>query len=124
MATNCLNPSARFLSWRWKARAPNARRNCWKNWRSELRSAPRPAGGLTTPYLNTIPVEMQPEYPGDRAMERRIKSICRWNAMAMVVKANSTTNVGGHIASFASSATLYEVAQNHFFRGAHGGFSG
>ena len=90
----------------------------------ELRSAPRPAGGQTTPYLNTIPVEMQPEYPGDRAVERRIKSICRWNAMAMVVKANSTTNVGGHIASFASSATLYEVAQNHFFRGRTENFPG
>ncbi len=83
----------------------------------ELRSAPRSAGGQTTPYLNTIPAEAQPEYPGDRDTERRIKSILRWNAMAMVVKANSTTNVGGHIASFASSATLYEVAQNHFFRG-------
>ena len=90
----------------------------------ELRAAPRPPGGLTTPYLNTIPVEMQPEYPGDRAVERRIKSIMRWNAMAMVVKANSTTNVGGHIASFASSATLYEVAQNHFFRGRTEDFPG
>jgi len=90
----------------------------------ELRSAPRPAGGQTTPYRNTIPVELQPEYPGDRAVERRIKSIARWNAMAMVVKANSTTNVGGHIASFASSATLYEVAQNHFFRGRTADFPG
>jgi pyruvate dehydrogenase E1 component len=90
----------------------------------ELRSAPRPAAGLTTPYLNTIPAEMQPDYPGDRAVERRIKSIMRWNAMAMVVKANSTTNVGGHIASFASSATLYEVAQNHFFRGRTEDFAG
>jgi len=90
----------------------------------ELRSAPRPSGGLTTPYVNTIPVEMQPEYPGDRPVERRLKSIMRWNAMAMVVKANSTTNVGGHIASFASSATLYEVAQNHFFRGRTADFPG
>ena len=90
----------------------------------ELRAAPRPPGGLTTPYLNTIPVELQPEYPGDRAVERRLKSIMRWNAMAMVVKANSTTNVGGHIASFASSATLYEVAQNHFFRGRTEDFPG
>ena len=90
----------------------------------ELRSAPRPPGGLTTPYLNTIPVDLQPEYPGDRAVERRLKSIMRWNAMAMVVKANSTTNVGGHIASFASSATLYEVAQNHFFRGRTEDFPG
>jgi len=90
----------------------------------ELRAAPRPAGGVTTPYVNTIPVAEQPEYPGDRQIERRIKSIMRWNAMAMVVKANSNTNVGGHIASFASSATLYEVAQNHFFRGASENFPG
>jgi pyruvate dehydrogenase E1 component len=90
----------------------------------ELRAAPRPASGVTAPYINTIPPEDQPEYPGDRVIERRIKSIMRWNAMAMVVKANSTTNVGGHIASFASSATLYEVAQNHFFRGASENFPG
>ena len=90
----------------------------------ELRAAPPASGGLTTPYRNTIPLEMQPDYPGDRQVERRIKSIIRWNAMAMVVKANSTTNVGGHIASFASSATLYEVAQNHFFRGRTADFPG
>jgi pyruvate dehydrogenase E1 component len=91
---------------------------------NQLRTAPRPSVGLTTPYFNTILVEQQPAYPGDRNIERRIKSIMRWNAMAMVVKANSTTNVGGHIASFASSATLYEVAQNHFFRGASEKFPG
>ena len=90
----------------------------------ELRSAPRPTSTATTPYINTIPPEEQPEYPGDRDLERRIKSIMRWNAMAMVVKANSTTNVGGHIASFASSATLYEVAFNHFFRGRTEDFPG
>ncbi len=89
----------------------------------QLRAAPRPSAGATTPYVNTIPVEQQPAYPGDRDIERRIKSIIRWNAMAMVVKANSTTNVGGHISTFASSATLYEVAQNHFFRGRTDGFS-
>ena len=91
---------------------------------TQLRTTPRPSAGLTTPYVNTIPVEEQPEYPGDRAIERRIKSFIRWNAMAMVVKANSNTNVGGHIASFASSATLYEVAQNHFFRGRTEDFPG
>ena len=91
---------------------------------SQLRTTPRPASGQTTSYINTIPAEQQPAYPGDRAIERRIKSIMRWNAMAMVVKANSTTNVGGHIASFASSATLYEVAQNHFFRGRTDDFPG
>ena len=90
----------------------------------ELRAAPPASAGLTTPYVNTIPVSRQPEYPGDRQIERRIKSITRWNAMAMVVKANSNTNVGGHIASFASSATLYEVAQNHFFRGRTEDFPG
>lgn len=84
---------------------------------TQLRSEPRPPAGQNTPYVNTIPPEHQPDYPGDRDIERRIKSIIRWNAMAMVVKANSNTNVGGHIASFASSATLYEVAQTHFFRG-------
>ena len=90
----------------------------------ELRAAPQTSAGLTTPYINTIPASHQPEYPGDRHIERRIKSIMRWNAMAMVVKANSTTNVGGHIASFASSATLYEVAFNHFFRGRTEDFPG
>ncbi|MGA2685604.1 MAG: pyruvate dehydrogenase (acetyl-transferring), homodimeric type [Verrucomicrobiota bacterium] len=80
----------------------------------QLRSAPQ---GVTTPYLNTISPEQQAPFPGDREIERRIKSYIRWNAMAMVVKANSTTNVGGHISTFASSATLYEVAFNHFLRG-------
>ena len=91
---------------------------------NQLRSAPRPSGGATTPYVNTIPPEQQPPYPGDWRMERRIKSINRWNAMAMVVKANSTTKVGGHISTFASSATLYEVAFNHFLRGATENFPG
>ncbi|MFO0847525.1 MAG: pyruvate dehydrogenase (acetyl-transferring), homodimeric type [Gemmataceae bacterium] len=73
--------------------------------------------GITTPYLNTIPLEDQPNFPGDRTLERRIKSIVRWNAMAMVLRANKTTNVGGHISTFASAATLYEIGFNHFFRG-------
>ena len=76
---------------------------------------------LTTPYLNTIPVEDEPAYPGDRETERRIKSLVRWNAMAMVVNANSRFDgIGGHISSFASSATLYEVGYNHFFHGGDG----
>ena len=91
---------------------------------SQLRMAPRPSAGMTTPYINTIPPEGQPAYPGDREMERRIKSLMRWNAMAMVVKANSTTNVGGHISTYASAATLYEVGFNHFFRGATENFPG
>ncbi|MBI3417190.1 MAG: pyruvate dehydrogenase (acetyl-transferring), homodimeric type [Verrucomicrobia bacterium] len=75
---------------------------------------------VTTPYVNTIPVEEEPQYPGDWRIERKIKSWIRWNAMAMVVRANSYTNVGGHISTYASSATLYEVAYNHFFRGGDG----
>ena len=71
-----------------------------------------------TPYVNTIAPADEPEYPGDRDLERRIKSLVRWNAMAMVVRANrEASGIGGHISSFASSATLYEVAFNHFFRG-------
>jgi pyruvate dehydrogenase E1 component len=71
-----------------------------------------------TPYINTIPPERQPVYPGNREMERRIKSFVRWNATAMVVRANKVDGtLGGHIATFASSATLYEVGFNHFFRG-------
>ena len=71
-----------------------------------------------TPYTNTISVEHQPPFPGDREIERRIKSIIRWNAMAMVVRANKQDpSVGGHISTFASAATLYDVGFNHFFRG-------
>jgi pyruvate dehydrogenase E1 component len=76
---------------------------------------------VNTPYVNTIPVENEPDYPGDRELERKIKSYIRWNAMAMVVKANSYTNVGGHISTYASLATLYEVGFNHFFRGGDDG---
>ena len=71
-----------------------------------------------TPYINTIPREEQPPYPGNLELEQRISSIIRWNAMAMVVKANrEEEGIGGHIASYASSSTLYEVGFNHFFRG-------
>ncbi len=71
-----------------------------------------------TPYINTIPLDEQPAYPGDREMERRIKSLIRWNAMAMVVRANREEDgIGGHISSYQSIATLYEVGFNHFFRG-------
>ncbi len=78
-----------------------------------------------TAYLNTISTARQPEYPGDRSLERRIEAYIRWNAMAMVVQANrKSTEYGGHISSYASSATLYEVGFNHFWRAAgekHGG---
>src|SRR3990172_10569993 len=72
----------------------------------------------TTPYVNTIPVEKQPPYPGKRELERRIKSFVRWNALGMVTRANRDfAGIGGHISTFASSANLYEVGFNHFFRG-------
>jgi pyruvate dehydrogenase E1 component len=91
----------------------------------KLRSAaPDASRGFNTPYINTIPPEQQAPFPGDRDIERRIKSYIRWNAMAMVVKANSTTNVGGHISTYASAATLYEVAFNHFLRGRTEDFPG
>jgi pyruvate dehydrogenase E1 component len=71
----------------------------------------------TTPYINTIPRSRQPSYPGDRKIERRIKSMVRWNAMAMVVRANrQSPGIGGHISTFASAATLLEVGFNHVFR--------
>jgi len=70
-----------------------------------------------TPYINTIPLSKQPAFPGNRDIERRIKNIIRWNAMAMVVRANKhEAGIGGHISSFASAATLYEIAFNHFIR--------
>jgi pyruvate dehydrogenase E1 component len=73
----------------------------------------------TTAYLNTIPVGEEPPIPGEPGLEHRIRSIIRWNAMAMVVQANrQSSELGGHIASFASAATLYDVGFNHFFRGA------
>ncbi len=71
----------------------------------------------TTPYQNTISVRQQAPFPGSQEMERRIKSLVRWNAMAMVVRANKEeSGIGGHISTFASAATLYEVAFNHFLR--------
>jgi pyruvate dehydrogenase E1 component len=78
-----------------------------------------------TAYLNTISTGRQPEYPGDRAVERRLEAYLRWNAMAMVVQANrQSSEYGGHISSYASSATMYEVGFNHFWRAPseeHGG---
>ena len=74
-----------------------------------------------TPYINTIHADEQLPYPGSREIERRIKSLVRWNAMAMVVRANRHEDgIGGHISTYASAATLYEVAFNHFFRGRDG----
>jgi pyruvate dehydrogenase E1 component len=78
----------------------------------------------TTAYLNTIPTSQQPKYPGDLAIEERIQAYLRWNAMAMVVRANKHTNVGGHIASYASSASLYDVGFNWFWNAPHGEHGG
>jgi pyruvate dehydrogenase E1 component len=78
-----------------------------------------------TPYLNTIPLEKQAIFPGDQEIERRIKSLVRWNALAMVVRANRVDHsIGGHISTYASAATLFEVGFNHFFRGRTDEFEG
>lgn len=78
-----------------------------------------------TPHINTIPKEKQPPFPGGREIERRIKSLVRWNAMAMVVRANKEEpGIGGHISTYASLATLYEIGFNHFFRGKDGNHDG
>ena len=79
----------------------------------------------TTPYVNTIPVEEQPPYPGDRKLERRIKTLIRWNAVSMVVRANKYSDgIGGHLSTYQSAATLYEVAYNHILRGRDAGVDG
>src|ERR1700674_2701618 len=78
-----------------------------------------------TPYANTIPARLEPLFPGDQQLERRIKSLIRWNALAMVVRANKVEhNIGGHISTYASAATLYEVGFNHFFRARNENFEG
>ena len=80
---------------------------------------------ITTPYRNTIPVSKEVQSPGDAYIERKIRSMVRWNAIAMVVRANkSADELGGHIASFSSAATLYEVGFNHFWRGSENGKPG
>jgi len=78
-----------------------------------------------TPYINTIPPEAEVKSPGDQNIERRIRSLIRWNAAAMVVKANKKNpELGGHIGTFASAATLYDVGMNHFWRGKNNKFGG
>ena len=75
------------------------------------------SGGVTTPFCNTIPVSREKRMPGDLFMERRIRSLIRWNALAMVMRANKKyEGLGGHIATFSSAATLYDVGFNYFFR--------
>jgi pyruvate dehydrogenase E1 component len=78
-----------------------------------------------TAYLNTIPLSQEERSPGDAELEYKLRSLVRWNAMAMVVRANKeSSELGGHIASFASAATLYDVGFNHFFRAANDSFGG
>ena len=78
-----------------------------------------------TPYINTIPVEAEIKSPGDQNIERRIRSLIRWNAAAMVVRANKKNpELGGHIGTFASAATLYDVGMNHFWRAKNNKFGG
>ena len=84
-----------------------------------------PIASLNTPYVNTIPAEREAKLPGDPALERRLRSIVRWNAIAMVVRANKVSSeLGGHIASYQSLAALYEVGYNHFWRAASDGNGG
>jgi pyruvate dehydrogenase E1 component len=80
---------------------------------------------VSTPYVNTIPADQEPWFPGDEDIERRIRAFIRWNAAIMVVRANHRADgIGGHLATFASSASLYEVGFNHFFRGKSSGGAG
>ena len=80
---------------------------------------------VSTPYINTIPAEQEPWFPGDEDIERRIRAFIRWNAAVMVIRANKTAEgIGGHLSTFASSAAQYEVGFNHFFRGKADGQSG
>ena len=92
--------------------------------RARERSIGTPAS-VSTPYVNTIPVTQEPWFPGDEDVERHIRRYIRWNAAAMVIRANkSAESIGGHLSTFASSAALYEVGFNHFFRGKAGGQPG
>src|SRR5579859_6603280 len=84
-----------------------------------------PIATLNTPYVNTIPADREAQLDGDPVVERRLRSILRWNAMAMVVRANKqSSELGGHIASYQSLATLYEVGFNHFWRAPSVDFEG
>ena len=84
-----------------------------------------PGDRCRTPYVNTIPADEEPWFPGDEDVERRIRAFIRWNAAVMVVKANKDADgIGGHLSTFASSAALYDVGFNHFFRGKDDGLAG
>ncbi|MBT5911076.1 MAG: pyruvate dehydrogenase (acetyl-transferring), homodimeric type, partial [Opitutae bacterium] len=81
--------------------------------------------GITTNYINSIPTSEEPEYPGDKDIERRIRAVVRWNAVMMVLRASGKDlELGGHIASYQSSSAFYEVCFNHFFRAPSNGDSG
>ncbi len=96
----------------------------WLRVRAQLAGVKTPFTA-NTPFVNSIPVAMQPPFPGDQEIERRIKSLIRWNALAMVVRANKLeSGIGGHISTYASAATLYEVGFNHFFRARSDTFEG
>ena len=91
------------------------------------RRVPRrlPPSPCPSPYVNTIPSDAEPEFPGDELLERRIRAFIRWNAAVMVVRANVRSEaIGGHLSTYASSASLYEVGFNHFFRGKDDGAPG
>src|SRR6266550_5420180 len=89
--------------------------------RARARRVPLPPV-LNTPYCNTIPLAQQPQYPGNLELEQRLSAIVRWNALAMVVRANRDyPELGGHIATYASIADLFEVGYNHFFRAGQDG---
>ncbi len=91
----------------------------------KARNASVPVPSLTTPYVNTISPDREAHMPGDLFMERKIRSLIRWNALAMVLRANkSDDDLGGHIATFASAATLYDVGFNYFFRAPTENFGG
>ncbi len=96
----------------------------WLRTRAQMAGVKTPFTA-NTPYVNSIPASQQPAFPGDQEIERRIKSLIRWNALAMVVRANKhESGIGGHISTYASAATLYEVGFNHFFRARTNGFEG
>jgi pyruvate dehydrogenase E1 component len=90
----------------------------------ESRSCSSAPASCTSAYINTIPPEQEPWFPGDEDIERRIRAFIRWNAVAMVDRANHRFDgLGGHLSTYASAAALYEVGFNHFFRGKDdGGF--
>ena len=88
-----------------------------RDWRAREMPAPGNLPSFNTPYLNTIPLQQQPPYPGDQEIEKRLENILRWNAMAMVLQGGDAgLGLGGHIATYASAATQMEVGFNHFFR--------